>query len=81
MRTYKILQEKVRRFNADAEIQGLLAQIRTRDERLESLMSAYSSENARSISGLQIDRKAVGAEGRGYEKLDQLTMEVLLGVR
>jgi len=81
MRTYKILQEKVRRFNADAEIQGLLGEIRARDERLSGLMGFYSRENAEAIRALEIDRKAVAAEGRQYEKLDQLTTEVLLGVR
>jgi xylose isomerase len=81
MRTYKILQEKVKRFNADAEIQGLLAEIRAGDENLERLMSGYSKDNADGLSALNIDRVAVGAKGRRYEKLDQLTIEVLLGVR
>ncbi|HEU4754967.1 MAG TPA: xylose isomerase, partial [Armatimonadota bacterium] len=81
MRTYKILQEKVRRFNADAEIQGLLSEIRAPDQRLQGLMSRYSKENADAISALDIDRVAVGRQGRRYEKLDQLTTEVLLGVR
>ncbi len=81
MRTYKILQEKVARFNADTEIQGLLAEIRAKDERLQGLMSGYSKANADAIRALNIDRVAVGATGRGYEKLDQLTTEVLLGVR
>jgi xylose isomerase len=81
MRTYKILQEKVRRFNADAEIQGLLAEIRAGDEKLQGLMRSYSRASADALGALQIDRKAVGAEGRRYEKLDQLTIEVLLGVR
>ncbi len=81
MRTYKILQEKVRRFNSDPEIQGLLAEIRARDEELERRMQAYSRENAAALLALSVDRKALGARGCRYEKLDQLTMEVLLGVR
>ena len=81
MRTYKILQEKVVRFNADTEIRGLLADIRTRDAGLEELMASYSVRNAEAIAALDIDRKAAGAKGRGYEKLDQLTTELLLGVR
>jgi hypothetical protein len=28
-----------------------------------------------------LDRKALASRGLGYEKLDQLTVEVLLGVR
>jgi xylose isomerase len=81
MRTYKILQEKVRRFNADPEISGLLAEIRAEDPQLQRLMSGYSKANADAIGALNIDRVAVGRQGRRYEKLDQLTIEVLLGVR
>ncbi|MGV3722041.1 MAG: xylose isomerase [Actinomycetota bacterium] len=81
MRTFKILQERVARFNADGEIQGLLKEIRNRDAQLEGLMSGYSTANANAISGLEIDRVGIGAEGRQYEKLDQLTTELLLGVR
>jgi xylose isomerase len=81
MRTYKILQEKVRKFNEDAEIQGLLAEVRAGDPRLEGLMRGYSRENAGALAALEIDRVGTGRAGRRYEKLDQLTTEVLLGVR
>lgn len=81
MRTYKILQEKVRRFNTDAEIQGLLSEIRAGNAELEGQMSGYSKANADAISALNVDRATEGARGRRYEKLDQLTVEVLLGVR
>jgi len=81
MRTFKILQEKVRQFNADSEIQGLLAVIKAEDSALQSRMQAYSAENAAALAEFAIDRAAVGAQGRRYEKLDQLTVELLLGVR
>jgi xylose isomerase len=81
MRTFKILQEKVAKFNADGEIQGLLREIRARDAQLEGLMGRYSKENAGAIAALDVDRKGMGAKGRRYEKLDQLTTEVLLGIR
>jgi xylose isomerase len=81
MRSYLILREKAQRFNADAEIQGLLREIRARDEGLEATMRAYSRENAKKLRDLAVDRPALGARGCGYEKLDQLTIEVLLGVR
>lgn len=81
MRTYLILKEKVQRFNQDAEIQGLLQAIRQRDAELESLMARYSPENARRLREYSFDRIALGQRGYAYEKLDQLTMEVLLGVR
>src|SRR5438045_525332 len=73
MRTYKILQEKVRKFNADPEIAGLLAEIRAGDPELEGWMRGYSKASADALSGLQIDRPGIGARGRRYEKLDQLT--------
>jgi len=81
MRTYVILREKVRQFNQDPEIQGLLKEIQPRDDALERRMAGYSRENADALKALAIDRVAIGAEGRRYEKLDQLTNELLMGVR
>jgi xylose isomerase len=81
MRTYKILQEKVRAFSADAEIKGLLAELRAADPSLERLMGDYTAANAAAIRQLDVDRIGLGAAGRRYEKLDQLTVELLLGVR
>lgn len=81
MRTFKILEEKVQQFNADSEIQGLLAEIRAEDAQLQAQMSTYSAENAVALGALEVDRIAVGAKGLRYEKLDQLAVEVLLGVR
>lgn len=82
MRTYLILREKVRQFNADPEIQALRAAARTDPDGLASLLAGgYSAEVARKLSSLDIDRAALGARGMGYEKLDQLTVELLLGVR
>jgi xylose isomerase len=81
MRSYLILKEKARRFNEDAEIQGLLAEIRTRDETLEGLMSAYSVENVKQLRKTNFKPEELGAKGLRYEKLDQLTFELLMGVR
>jgi len=52
MRTYLILRERARQWNADANIQALVAELGTKGDR-----------------------------GLGYERLDQMTMELLLGVR
>jgi hypothetical protein len=30
---------------------------------------------------MKVDRHAIAAEGLQYEKLDQLTMEVIMGIR
>ena len=81
MRTYLILKEKAARFNADAEIQGLLAEINQAEPDLAALPGRYSRATADALKSLQFDRAALGQRGLPYEQLDQLTVEVLLGVR
>lgn len=81
MRTYLILKEKAERFNADAEIQALLAEINTDDGAHSYLGGGYSREKADRLKGETFDRPALGARGLPYEQLDQLTIELLLGVR
>jgi len=81
MRSYLILKEKARQFNADAEIQGLLREIRTQDSGLQSTMSRYSKQSAQALRERDFDRVALGQRGWRYEKLDQLVTELLLGVR
>jgi xylose isomerase len=41
----------------------------------------FSSEAASVLKAATFDRKVLGARGLGYERLDQLTLEVILGVR
>jgi xylose isomerase len=77
MRTYLIMKEKARQFNADPEIQALLAEINAGDQ----TPLAYSKDAADALKQQTFDRKALGARGLGYERLDQLTVELLLGVR
>ncbi len=80
MRTYLILEEKVQRFNADAEIQSLLASLGVRGasggERV-----AFTAERAKEIGEEAFELGAMREHGYAYERLDQLTMELLLGVR
>jgi len=80
MRTYLILKEKARQFNEHRAIQELLAQIQPRDAELESLMSHYSPQNAQALRQKQFDIDALARKGLGYEKLDQLVIDLLLGV-
>src|SRR6202161_2072671 len=47
MRTYMILKEKVARWNADKEIQGLLTEINVRDAALEKLTKKFSKDAAK----------------------------------
>jgi xylose isomerase len=81
MRTYLILKEKVDHWNADPEIQSLLAEITFDDGSTAAFKGIYSAEKAAAIKAGQFDRVALGARGLSYERLDQLTVEVLLGVR
>jgi xylose isomerase len=77
MRTYLILKERAARWNADKEIQSLIADL-SGGKRSEA---KYSTAGRNALLAENIDRVALASRGLGYEKLDQLTMEVLLGVR
>jgi len=81
MRTYLILKEKAEQFNQDQEIQALLSEIRQDDDALSLLMDKYSSENANLLKDRAFDRKKIASRGLKYELLDQLTIDLLLGVR
>jgi xylose isomerase len=80
MRTYLILKEKVAQFNSDREIQALLQALSFPNSAAPST-NKYSNQGAKQILGLQFDRAALAAKKLQYERLDQLTMEVLFGVR
>jgi xylose isomerase len=81
MRTYMILADKARRWNADREIQGLLRQINVEDPALSKLTKKFSAQSAKKLLGAPLDRSKLAAAPLPYEKLDQLTMELLMGVR
>jgi xylose isomerase len=81
MRTYLILKEKAEQFNADPDIQALLAEITTDDGAMDRYFGAYSPAKAGALKTHNFDRVALGQRGQPYETLDQLTVELLLGVR
>jgi xylose isomerase len=81
MRTYMILKEKAARWNADAEIQGLLKEINVQDPEVSRLTKKYSSQNAKKLLDFPLDRVDLAKARLPYEQLDQLTMEVLMGAR
>jgi xylose isomerase len=76
MRTYLILKDKAARWNADPDIQGLV-----KDLSKPSTVGAFSADGAAKLKARAFDRAALASRGLGYERLDQLTTEVLLGVR
>jgi xylose isomerase len=82
MRTYNMLKEKVRRFQADAEIQQLLKEINSGDPTYEKLLSTgYSADTVKQLKEAVFDIDTLAQRGFGYEHLDQLTVEIILGVR
>lgn len=81
MRTYLILKEKAARWNADKEIQGILAEVNADDGSMNKFLGKYSADKAKALRSHTFDRPAIAARGLDYERLDQLTVEILLGVR
>ena len=80
MRTYLILKERAARWNADPEIQALLQVISQTGQGAPAL-SAYSPQSRDILLGQMFDRIALAEKGLAYERLDQLTVDLLLGVR
>ncbi|MBE0684965.1 MAG: xylose isomerase [Anaerolineaceae bacterium] len=81
MRTYLILKEKAEQWNKDKEIQALLSEINADKEGASALLGAYSPERLKKLRAAKFDRVEIGKRGLTYELLDQLTMDLLLGVR
>jgi xylose isomerase len=81
MRTYLILKEKVRRLREDAEIQALLKAIGAAGGQSAESSGRYSPETAEALKSRDFDRVALGQRAQPYERLDQMIVELLLGVR
>jgi xylose isomerase len=81
MRTYLVLKEKAAQFNADEEIQALLAEINADDGSMSAYFGKYSAGKAAALKAQPFDRAAIASRGLNYERLDQLTIDLLLGAR
>ncbi|MFL7892496.1 MAG: xylose isomerase [Anaerolineales bacterium] len=81
MRTYLILKEKAAQFNADPEVQELLLEINADDGEMASYFGNYSAEKAAALKARTFDRSTISERGLKYERLDQLTIDILMGVR
>jgi len=79
MRTYLILKEKARQFWQDSAIQELLSEIRRQASDLA--IGRYSREHADRLKAHPFDREALAARPLPYERLDQLVVDLLMGVR
>jgi xylose isomerase len=80
MRTYLMFKEKAARWNADSEIQAILKELSVSANGLPCT-SCYSSKSAAALLSHGFDRDALLKKRLPYERLDQLTVDLLAGVR
>lgn len=78
MRTYLIFKEKARRWNEHPGIRSILEEISETDR--NGANGRYTAESAASLLSRSFDRQELSKKGLKYERLDQLTMDILLGV-
>ena len=81
MRNYLILKAKAQQFNEDAEIQSLLSEIQSTSGGNGKPFSRYTREKANEIKSLPLNRIELSKKQLPYERLDQLTVDILFGVR
>jgi xylose isomerase len=81
MRTYLMLKEKAARFNHDPEIQTILAEINAEDPAMSAFDGKYTRGKARALKAYTFDVPAIASHGFRYERLDQLTVDLLMGIR
>ena len=78
MRTYLILKDKAARWNENAEIKAILAEIEATNT--SDKIGKFSPDAAANLLAKEFDRAKLASKGLQYERLDQLTMDVLFGV-
>lgn len=78
MRTYLILKDKAERWNNHEEIKSILAEIEAANR--QNTIGKFGAEAAENLLAEEFDRAALAAKGLRYERLDQLTMDILFGV-
>src|SRR6202041_2914598 len=80
MRTYLILKEKARRWGADEEIQGILNGLSSAGDGVPEV-GDFSKDGAAQLLSRAFDKDTILKKRLPYERLDQLTVDLLLGVR
>jgi xylose isomerase len=81
MRSYLVLREKARRFHEDPEIQSALDDAQAARLREPTVPGGATPDAIASLRNDAYDVDALAAQGYGHERLDQLVMELLMGVR
>jgi xylose isomerase len=77
MRTYLILKDKAERWNRNPEIQSILTEVNKSNG---NSTTKFSAENSAKLLASEFDRAEIASKGLKYERLDQLTIDILLGV-
>jgi xylose isomerase len=80
MRTYLALAEKARRFAADPEIAEALKEAGVPGLSIPTV-SGYSRAEAETLLNERLDTDLAGSRDYGNERLDQLVVDLLLGLR
>ena len=80
MRTYLILKEKAARWNADKEIRAILQEISGGSNRSPQI-GRYSKKGASALLAHVFDKDVICKKRLPYERLDQLTVDLLAGLR
>lgn len=78
MRTYLILKEKARIWNANKQIRAILDEIQQGSPQ-ETAIPHYSSDHTSALLAHTFDKNKIAAKRLAYERLDQLTIDILLG--
>ena len=77
MRTYLMFKEKARRWNAHPEVRAIMSDIAASNT---SSVGDFTADKAAAILAKPFDRREIASVGLNYERLDQLTMDILFGV-
>jgi xylose isomerase len=80
MRTYLILKEKAAQWNGDRQIQEIVKEIHEASQPTPA-EEKYSAAHLAKLLAVDFNRATLAAKTLPYERLDQLTVEVLLGAR
>jgi xylose isomerase len=80
MRTYLILQEKAAQWNEDREIRAILEEISGNGNHVPST-AAFSRTGAQQLLAHSFNKEVILRKRLPYERLDQLTVDILTGVR
>ena len=78
MRTYLILKEKAQKWNEDSEIQAIFRELNQGES---PAAAGYSAQVAANLKAQSFDAAQLATRSMPYERLEQLTIELLLGVR